>query len=124
MKTDRYTKVILTVIAVCMVINVIEKIDLIPKAYAYEAEAKLPVTAPVPETPKYGLIPLNEDGSINVTMKTTAPMDVNIVGIRTYDNLDVNVNLEKGEVNINYNQEAMNIETIKETIEDQGYDVK
>lgn len=66
-----------------------------PKAYANEAETKLPVAPAAPETPKYGLIPLNEDGSINITMKTTAPMDVNIVGIRTYDDLDVNVNLAK-----------------------------
>ncbi len=34
MKTDRYTKIILTVIAACMVINVLEKLDITPKAYA------------------------------------------------------------------------------------------
>lgn len=93
MKTDRYTKIILTVIAACMVVNVLDKIDFTPKAYANES--KPAAFAPAPEIPKYGLIPLNEDGSINVTMKTAAPMDVNIVGIRTYDNLDVNVNLAR-----------------------------
>lgn len=91
MKIDRYTKVILTVIALCMVINVLEKIDLTPKAYATENKPAGVLT----ESPKYGLIPLNNDGSINVTMNASAPMDVNIVGIKTYDNLDVNVNLAK-----------------------------
>lgn len=94
MKTDRYTKVILTVIAVCMVVNIIEKFDFTAKAYAAEGESK--ITAPdLPEPQKYGLVPMNPDGSISVTMKTVAPMDVNVVGIRTSDNLDVNVNLEK-----------------------------
>mgnify|MGYP003575286415 CR=1 FL=1 len=94
MKTDRYTKVILTIIAICMVVNIVEKFDFTSKAYANEAENKI-IPAPLPEPQKYGLVPMNADGSINVTMKTVAPMDVNIVGIKTYDDLDVNVNLEK-----------------------------
>ena len=88
MNTDRYTKIVLTVIAACMVINVLEKVDIVPRAYANEATA-------VNEAPTYGLVPLNSDGSINVSLKGIAPMDVNIVGIRTYDDLNVNVNLEK-----------------------------
>jgi hypothetical protein len=94
MKTDRYTKVILTVIAVCMVVNIIEKFDFTSKAYANESESKITATA-LPDPQKYGLVPMNPDGSISVTMKTIAPMDVNIVGIKTSDDLDVNVNLEK-----------------------------
>ena len=92
MKTDRYTKIILTVIAACMVINMLEKIDIIPQAYANEPAIK---PALMDEARAYGLVPLNKDGSINVSLKNTAPMDVNIAGIRTYDDLDVNVNLEK-----------------------------
>jgi hypothetical protein len=88
MKTDRYTKVVLTVIAACMVVNVLDKIDITPKAYAAGPGNKLTV----PST-NYGLVPINKDGSINV--KTVSPMDVNVVGIGTSDDLNVNVNLEK-----------------------------
>jgi hypothetical protein len=101
MKTDRYTKVILTVIALCLVINVLEKVNIIPQAYA-----DTPLTTNTPltvETPKYGLIPLNEDGSINVTMKTVAPMDVNITGIRTSDDLDVKISGINTSNNLNVN---------------------
>lgn len=89
MKTDRYTKIILTIIAACMVINVIEKIDIMPRAYASEPATK-PSSAP---TPNYSLVPLNPDGSINVKM--VAPTDMNLIGIKTYDELNVNVNLAK-----------------------------
>lgn len=89
MKTDRYTKVILTIIAVCLLINVLEKIDIVPKAYANDDSINTPVNS------NYAIVPVNEDGSINMTLKTGAPMDVNIVGIRTNDDLDVNVNLQK-----------------------------
>jgi hypothetical protein len=90
MRTDRYTKTILTIIAVCMVINIVEKIDIMPKAYANDPVVK---NAPVTAAPNYGLVPLNPDGSINVKM--TTPTDVNVIGIRTYDELNVNVNLAK-----------------------------
>jgi len=92
MKTDRYTKIILTVIAFCMVINLLEKIDIIPSAYANETAPSVPATTNA--APAYGLVPLNKDGSINVSLKNATPMDVNIVGIKTYDDLDVNVNLK------------------------------
>lgn len=101
MKTDRYTKVILTIIAACLVINVMDKINIIPQAYA---DTPLPANTPLTvDTPKYGLIPLNEDGSMNVTMKTTAPMDVNITGIRTSDDLDVKISGINTSNNLNVN---------------------
>ena len=37
---------------------------------------------------------------------------------------EVKVNLSEGLVNIEYNAKKIALETIKETIEDQGYDVK
>lgn len=89
MKTDRYTKVVLTVIAACLVINILEKIDIMPKAYASGDGEPTSVGS------NYAVVPLNEDGSISVSLTNTAPMDVNIVGIRTNDDLDVNVNLQK-----------------------------
>ncbi|MDV6170399.1 hypothetical protein R1T16_18330 [Flavobacterium sp. DG1-102-2] len=89
MKIDRYTKIVLTIIAVCLLENTIEKLDIFPKAYAGEASAT--ANRPSLELARYGLIPVNKDGSINVTMKTVSPMDVNITGIRTSDDLKVNV---------------------------------
>ncbi len=90
MKTDRYTKVVLTVIAICLVVNILEKIDIIPKAYANGSDNDMS-----PINSNYAIVPVNEDGSINVTVKATAPMDVNLVRISTNDDLDVNVNVEK-----------------------------
>jgi hypothetical protein len=101
MKTDRYTKIILTVIAFCLVLNTIEKLDIFPKAYAGEVTPK-PVKV-LTESTKYGLIPINKDGSINVTMKTVSPMDVNITGIRTSDDLDVNISDINTSSNLNVN---------------------
>ena len=86
MNTDRYTKIVLTVIAFCLVVNTLDKLDIMPKAYA---NAPTPANLPLPAETKYGLVPLNADGSINV--KTVSPMDVNITGIRTNDDLKVNV---------------------------------
>ncbi|RDI11077.1 hypothetical protein [Flavobacterium sp. AG291] len=104
MKTDRYTKTILTIIAFCLVVNTLDKLDIIPKAYA-----NAPTTPPaLPTTePKYGLVPLNEDGSI--TVKTTSPMDVNITGIRTSDDLDVKVSgiNTSSSLNVNVNLEKI-----------------
>lgn len=87
MNTDRYTKIILTIIAFCLVVNTLDKLDIMPKAYANAPTPNMTPTSP--EIAKYGLVPLNEDGSINV--KTISPMDVNITGVRTNDELKVNV---------------------------------
>lgn len=89
MKTDRYTKIVLTIIAACLVINILEKIDIMPKAYANSTDNTVPTGS------NYAVVPVNEDGSINVTLKAAAPMDVNLVKISTSDDLDVNVNVEK-----------------------------
>ena len=77
MKTDLYTKIILTVIAVCLSILTLQNIDLIPNTYAAEPNKKENVLM----TKNYGLVPLNSDGTI----------DVNITRISTTDELDVNI---------------------------------
>ena len=107
MKTDSYTKIVLTIIAVCLLINILEKLELFPKAYAGATTAK--AVTPLPDPSRYGLIPLNEDGSINVTMKTVSPMDVNITGIRTSDDLKVNVSgiNTSNSLNVNVNLEKI-----------------
>lgn len=75
MKTDRYTKFILTVIAFCLSINVATQLDIIPKAHAANAS----------ESPKlsteYAVVPISENNT----------MDVRIVDINTYDELNVNL---------------------------------
>lgn len=85
MKTDVYTKTVLTVIAVCLVVIVFRDADLIPKAYAVSPGAIMPPDPAV----KYGIVPINPDGSVNV--KIVDKLDVNIVGINTWDELDVNI---------------------------------
>ena len=75
MKTDLYTKVILTIIAACLTINVIQQIDFIPKAHASDTMISPEIST------KYQLVPISESNT----------MDVRIVDINTYDELNVNV---------------------------------
>jgi hypothetical protein len=77
MKTDLYTKTVLTIIAVCLSVLTLQSIDIIPKSYASGNEKTSITTAPK----NYGLVPVNDDGTI----------DVNITRISTYDELDVNI---------------------------------
>ena len=75
MKTDLYTKSILTIIAICLSVIVVQQLDIIPKAYATGNEI-----TPELET-QYRLVPINEFDT----------MDVRIVDINTYDELNVNL---------------------------------
>ena len=88
MKTDFYTKTILTIIALCLSILTLQNIDIIPKAYASEPNKSINI-----EPSKiYGLVPTNADGSINVNIKSTSsPMEVEISEISTSDKLNVKV---------------------------------
>ncbi|MDE0472484.1 MAG: hypothetical protein OXH57_11140 [Ekhidna sp.] len=88
MKVDKFTKIILTVIAANLTILTVKNLDLIPKAYANESTKNLEL---IPNL-NYGLVPLNEDGAISVKLSAYDEIDVNIVGIDTYDNLDVDIN--------------------------------
>ena len=75
MKTDLYTKIILSVIAVCLTINLVKDFDIIPKAYAGEknkSELNLPINK------NYGLVPINADGTINVNIKNSETLKVHI----------------------------------------------
>ncbi|MBD1392664.1 hypothetical protein [Mucilaginibacter glaciei] len=63
MKTDFYTKVILTIIAVALTLNLV----------------KSSITPAMADTKKYVTLPLNPDGSINVNInKMNETMDVSI----------------------------------------------
>lgn len=42
MKTDSYTKIILTIIAVCLTVNVLKDLEIIPSAHAKNNEVNVP----------------------------------------------------------------------------------
>ena len=85
-KVDNYTKGVLTLIAVCLTILTLKQLDFFPKAYAGES-----IDHAVIPNANYGLVPLNEDGSISVKLSSYDELDVNIVGVNTSDELDVNI---------------------------------
>ena len=101
MKSDTYTKVILTVIAVCLTVNTTMKLELVPSAYANNDLNELK-----PHN-QFGLVPLNEDGLVEVSIKdvntydelyvnlrgvdTSEEVKINIKSIDTSDELDVNI---------------------------------
>jgi hypothetical protein len=87
MKPDFYSKSILTIIAICLSIMTLQNLDLVPKAYANNSSE---ISAAF-DTKKYAVVPVNEDGSINVNIKSSSEMDVNISNISTHDELDVNI---------------------------------
>lgn len=74
MKTDTYTKIILTIIALALTANLI----------------KGSVTPAMADSKKYASVPINADGSINVNVKhISETLDVNITGVASYAFLDV-----------------------------------
>ena len=75
MKTDFYTKSVLTVIAICLTIIILKEVSIIPEAYATSNEM------PILMSKNYGLVPLNEDGSINVRLNYGDIIDVRLRGI-------------------------------------------
>ncbi|GAB5524907.1 MAG: hypothetical protein Roseis2KO_27790 [Roseivirga sp.] len=81
MKTDKYTKVVLTIIAICLINLSLGGISPFQQAYAGN-------TAP---DGTYGLVPLNEDGSITVRLSNTEEIDVDITSISTWDELKVDI---------------------------------
>jgi len=87
MKTDLYTKTILTIIAICLTINVIKEFEIIPKAHASKNAI---------ETAKdYKLVPISENNTLDVRIvdiDTYDKLDVNLKSIETYDELKVNIN--------------------------------
>lgn len=86
MKLDLYTKSILTIIAVCLTINVLKDFDIIPKAYANDPLKNQPNLL---LNKNYGLIPVNADGTIDVNIKSSTVMDVNVSAISTWDKMRV-----------------------------------
>ena len=88
MKTDLYTKVVLSIIAVCLSILTLQNIDIIPKSFASEGNKNSTGKSSI----SYGLVPLNENGTIDVNIKSSSSeIDVNLKRINTSDELDINI---------------------------------
>lgn len=81
MKIDLYTKVLLTIIAASLLLLTANQLQLFPTVHASDTSTSFSL-------PNYGLVPLNEDGSVKISMET---MDVRIVDINTYDVLAVSI---------------------------------
>ncbi len=97
MKPDAYTKIILTVIAVCLMALVIQNLNPVKKAMAGQN--------PSSES-HYAKVPVNEDGTIDVKIKrdfSEKIMDVNIVrvaGNSTREGIPVKPNQHSLNINI------------------------
>lgn len=75
MKTDFYTKVLLTIIAICLSIITLKGVGIFPTASANSSSS-------INSMPRnYGMIPINEDGSINVHLVGEDVLDVRLRGI-------------------------------------------
>ncbi len=90
MKTDNYTKIILTIIAICLTINVVKDFDIIPSTYASDKnETKI-----VNQVIDVRLVDINTSDELNVNLKGVDTYDevkVNLKKIETSDVLDVNI---------------------------------
>jgi hypothetical protein len=74
MNTDRYTKAVLTIIALCLLVIASKNLALVPTAHAADTDK-----------PNYAMVPLNEDGSMNVrVVDMPEEVDVNIVSCSGY----------------------------------------
>lgn len=97
MKTDNYTKVILTIIAICLTINVLKDFELVPAAYATTSE-KTP-QSPITEVMDVRLVDINTYDELNVNLKSVDTYDelkVNLKKIEATENLDVNIDAVGG----------------------------
>lgn len=82
MKTDVYTKFMLTIIAACLLALTLRGRQLLPSVQAGPVAGK---------NMSYGVVPLNEDGSITVRLSDHDQINVNIADITTSDELDINI---------------------------------
>lgn len=87
MKTDSYTKAVLTVIALCLLLLTVQNLQLFPTARANPEHTANSFNS------HYLPVPLNADGSISVKLIPAEDINVRIKGISTSDEL--NINLEK-----------------------------
>jgi hypothetical protein len=87
MKADKFTKVVLAIIAMNLTILTFKNYQLIPGVIANEPTNNVKYMPNM----NYGLVPLNEDGSITVKLSNYDKIDVRITDITTYDKLNVTI---------------------------------
>lgn len=89
MKTDVYTKSVLTVIAICLLLIAVKQYDIIPSVHA--ANTVIPSNGDLLE---YRLVPMSDMNTLDVRIvdiNTYDELNVNIKGIDTYDQMKVNL---------------------------------
>ena len=101
MTTDKYTKAILTIIAICLTINIVKDFDFWPTAHANELTnfSTVPVgykLVPIDASSVMDvrIVDINTSKELNVNLKkvsTYDPIKVNLNKIETYDKLDINL---------------------------------
>jgi hypothetical protein len=95
MKTDYYTKTILTIIAICLTLNVAQDFEIIPSVHATNDPSLTPSTlASISETIDVRIVDINTSDELNINLKSIDTYDelkVNINSIETTDELDVNI---------------------------------
>ena len=83
MKIDKYTKIILTVIAVNLTIFSFKTIRFIPEVHAQN-------TTSSSSCPNYGLVPLNSDGSVTVKLDDQ-PIKIVLSEIKSWNKLKIDI---------------------------------
>ncbi|GEQ85899.1 hypothetical protein ULMS_14070 [Patiriisocius marinistellae] len=90
MKSDTYTKTILTIIAICLTINAVRDFKIIPSAYAGNKTTFLNENT----STKYQLVPISETNTIDVRIvdiNTYDELNINLKSVNTYDEVKVNI---------------------------------
>ncbi|MDR2914304.1 MAG: T9SS type A sorting domain-containing protein [Tannerella sp.] len=72
MKTDLYTKIVLTVIALCLTFNILKDLQIIPGVHADSSKTVMPVNS----LSAINLLKANEDGSLNVRLTSSEVVKV------------------------------------------------
>lgn len=91
MKTDTYSKVVLTIIAVCLVVLTLQQTNLIPKAYA--AEARTPAFADSNLSFDYsGRLRVSVENTPDVNIKNTPNVSIyNTPNVKLYGTPSVKI---------------------------------
>lgn len=90
MKTDLYTKSVLTVIALCLLMLTLQQFQWIPVAYAATDERPLNTL----ESATHRLVPMDAFNTIDVRIvdiSTYDELNVNLKSVDTYDEVKVNL---------------------------------
>lgn len=89
MKADRYTKSVLTIIAVCLSLITLKQYEIVPSLQANNANVKSKY-----DTTEYRLVPLSAMNTLDVRIvdiNTYDALNVNLKGVDTYDEVKVNI---------------------------------